>query len=499
MPKNAAAKAKRKLKKKEGKKKKTGKPGKAGKSAGKIKGRGDYTLGNAANHLIDAGKNVLGFGISSFLGSIFGRGAYDVSLANTGPARFAASPDVIIAHREFVGDVGGSQAFTVNTFTLNPTNPALFPWLSGVAVNWDQYEWVGILLEYRATSSFATTAANTALGTVIMATDYNLSNAGFSSKVDMENYEGAVSCPPDQSFYHMVECARKETTIEVMYTNQNGNDQRFTSLGDFQIATTGMQGAYTIGELWVTYKIKLMKPKLQNHMNTNNWVQIRNTGSSITSAAPLGTGFTVNGSGAFGDVTVSQGMNNWVIYLEPTLDVVDTTLGSYNMVVLYSSFTSNLAVNPVVNLGTALTTYNWFANKTLNNSFVFDSNVTSTGFVYQQAFQFVQNNVGKPSATVQMSQMNGITGTANTYLDIVIYPISSGSSDPGSANFGVDKHVAAMIDRMVTERTARALRDIEEKVSNTCLVVDECKTAPATPVGLSNSTILNAIQSALKR
>ena len=84
----------------------------------------------------------------------------------------------------------------------------------------------------------------------------------------MENYEFAQSSVPSSSVMHPIECDPSQTAGQgLFYVDNDGYsssaDPRLYNVGKFNIATVGMQAAATIGELWVTYKICFLKPKLQ--------------------------------------------------------------------------------------------------------------------------------------------------------------------------------------------------------------------------------------------
>lgn len=105
-----------------------------------------------------------------------------------------------------------------------------------------------------------------------MATEYNVYNGTFASKQQMENYEFANSSKPSKSFYHTVECAKRETPFTTMYVATAANTQaaslsgdlRMYYLGLFQLATVGMQSnGIDIGELWVSYEVEFKKPRIQ--------------------------------------------------------------------------------------------------------------------------------------------------------------------------------------------------------------------------------------------
>jgi len=112
---------------------------------------------------------------------------------------------------------------------------------------------------------------NPGLGTVIMATQYNSLNNDFGNKQQMENYENAVSTDPSRSMIHGIECARKQTPVQPLYirtgelaaTAAQSNDLRFYDLGKMTIATVGQQtNNFVVGELWITYTITFLKPKI---------------------------------------------------------------------------------------------------------------------------------------------------------------------------------------------------------------------------------------------
>jgi len=110
-------------------------------------------------------------------------------------------------------------------------------------------------------------STNTALGTVILATQYNPNDAAFASKIEMDNYEFASDCTSFRNVLHPVECKPGTVIAPILSVNQPllpgaVVDQRLSNFGTFTIATTGMQAVNTVGELWVTYMIELLKPRI---------------------------------------------------------------------------------------------------------------------------------------------------------------------------------------------------------------------------------------------
>lgn len=207
--------------------------------------------------------------------TIMGTGSYRQNRSKTilggnPPVVKNSSGGFTVRHREFVGDLNTSQAFSVYGFAINPGNPQLFPWASQIAPNFEEWVPKGIVLSFKSTSSdsVVSTNANAALGTVIMATQYNPYNGTFANKVQMENYEWAKSCKPSQSMMHPVECNKSQNVQGSYFTRTDavpaGQDQRLYDIGIFQIAAVGMQSnGAPCGELWISYEIEFRKPKIQ--------------------------------------------------------------------------------------------------------------------------------------------------------------------------------------------------------------------------------------------
>ena len=160
------------------------------------------------------------------------------------------SKGVIVRHKEYIMDVPGSVDFQTETLALNPGLIDTFPWLARVAQNFEEWLPRGMVFEYRTTSSDTLLAASPALGSVIMATQYNSVNPSFTNKQDMENYDNAISCKPSVSCLHVIECKRSKTVMDEMYIRTTAPppnaDLRMYDLGKFQIATVGGQAGAVV-------------------------------------------------------------------------------------------------------------------------------------------------------------------------------------------------------------------------------------------------------------
>lgn len=190
--------------------------------------------------------------------------------------------DIYMSHREYVGNLtataninasgNGYSTFTVNAFQLNAGLSASFPWLAQIAQNFTLYEFEGLIYEYKPTSGeFGTTGTN-ALGKVIMGTQYDPDAPDWISSVQMENYDYTTACKPSEHMVHGVETKETQRATNLLYvrTGESPKDKVLTDVGRFQIATEGIPLMGTpnttvtanIGEIWVTYRIKLSRAQL---------------------------------------------------------------------------------------------------------------------------------------------------------------------------------------------------------------------------------------------
>lgn len=219
--------------------------GKLGGAISRLVGFGDYHVVNntltTVGKAIDPGQAVPSFG--------------DLSMATR------------IRHREYIGDIitpSTPATFTLLAYPINPGMPQTFPWLSTLANQYQQYIFNGLVFEFVSTSSEY--ATGTAMGSIILATDYDSLDSNFIDKPHMENCQYSVSAKPSMNQIHTIECLPSATANKLYYTrngatNQSG-DLRLYDLGNFQVATSGLTApaGAVLGELWVSFDISLFKP-----------------------------------------------------------------------------------------------------------------------------------------------------------------------------------------------------------------------------------------------
>jgi len=181
-------------------------------------------------------------------------------------ASFGSTHDVVrIRHREYISDLyTGPTAgvFSNNTLSVNPGLSTTFPYLAPIAANFEEYRFRGLVFEF--VSSTSPYLAGGAMGTLVAAMQYNPLAEPFSNKPQMENSDYAVSSRFDTNLMYGVEC--KEFT-QNSYLVRYSDSAPLTAydVGTFQFATapgSTFPVNSTIGELWVSYDIELMRPRI---------------------------------------------------------------------------------------------------------------------------------------------------------------------------------------------------------------------------------------------
>lgn len=354
------------------------------------------TIGSTVGGLLSG---PMGAKVGSSAGKLFskitGFGDYKVSsnsiLMGTDPPQFGtAGRGTLVKHREYIQDISGSTAFVNTSFPINPGLYQSFPWLASVAANYEEYAIRGMVFEFKSTSATALNSTNTALGTVIMSTNYNAYRPAFATKSEMENHEFCTSAKPSDSFTHPIECAVNENPLTVLYVRQGtvgDGDIRMYDLGNFQIATAGMQAVATIGELWVTYDVELLKPRLPTGSGAyaDHW---RLDVTGLAAGTPYGTNPALSSESNFG-TTISGGL---------LILPYDST--NYDFLFLYevTGAATALAVSPSYASGTALARQTvWVGNTEL--SIFQPAGTITTRLLYMAMVRFSSSAGAIPEVT----------------------------------------------------------------------------------------------------
>lgn len=180
---------------------------------------------------------------------------------------------MIISNHEYLGELTSSATgtptdFSMKTWAINPGNPALFPWLSAIAQNFQEYEIRGMIAYVKTMSTDYSSTVQ--LGTVFGASDYNLYNADPTTKQQVEMLEYSNSCKPSRSLVLPIECEPANNGLTHKYIAMNGNygggDKNLYDWGHLYIGSQGLPANNApIGEIWITYEVAFFKPILKQN------------------------------------------------------------------------------------------------------------------------------------------------------------------------------------------------------------------------------------------
>jgi len=366
---------------------------------------------------IGQGASYLGGLAGDLISRITGFGAYKVnrnsiSDGNAIPSFVADGDGTVVCHREFLADITGSVAFALQSYDINPGIAQTFPWLSQVASLYEYHDFLGLVFEYRPTSGSAVSASSSALGTVVFATNYNVTDGNFATKQQAESYEFSTSTVPFNSMLHPVECQpRSNITNNLLVRNSlalaSTENQQLYDLGNFQVITQGMQSAYIVGELWVTYHVRLSKPRIAPAPVGMYMHVIEQAINTASASHPMGTAslpVVTTDSNLLGVVPVNN------------TSIVVPYAGNYLVLATYVGSTfSDAGTMSLGNNMTALTTY--FENSAAG----YDSVSSSGKAAYWLAFTV--KTTGFTSANYLI--ITGPTGMVTSESDITITVLPS--------------------------------------------------------------------------
>jgi len=252
----------------------------------------------------------LGSGLGWAFKKITGVGQYKIQ-ANTltmsgSPVPSFGENCIRLRHKEYLGDVLGTVNFSNTPYAINPGLASTFPWLASIAANYQEYYFAGLMFSFVSTSADALNSTNTALGKVIMATDYNASDNTFTTSTQMLATEFSNYGKPADNLLHAVECHPGTRPTKWQYVRSSdvgtGRDPRLYDMGIFQIASQGMQAAANIGGLWVAYDIILCKPIIPPQgLFSDSWFSTAASTSTTISPSAVSTstrsiGLTLTGT-----------------------------------------------------------------------------------------------------------------------------------------------------------------------------------------------------------
>jgi len=162
-----------------------------------------------------------------------------------------------IVHRELIGSVVGSTAFTIQYgLALNPGIATTFPWLAGQAVFWEQYRFHGLRFEY------VTRCGSSQAGSVIMTPDYDAEDTAPVTEANMSTYQDSVEDAPWKDIVTRLDpkAMHPMGPRKFIRDGNTSGDIKTFDVGTFFLATVDCGGTPGLGKLWVEYDVELFVP-----------------------------------------------------------------------------------------------------------------------------------------------------------------------------------------------------------------------------------------------
>lgn len=202
-----------------------------------------------------------------------------------------ASGDVVVRHREYIRDIGGSIGFAAEAFPINPGQAQTFPWLSSLASRFESYRFMRLAFEL---NNLAPTSET---GTVALAVDYDAADPAPASKLQALSYRSSVRVSPWRSvrFESLPEDLHRTSTyyLRTAAVLSGGLDIKMYDVGNLFVITQGqISPGAGVSELYVEYEVILMTPQIDFLGST---VGARLSGTvGLTATALFGTDATVD-------------------------------------------------------------------------------------------------------------------------------------------------------------------------------------------------------------
>jgi hypothetical protein len=370
----------------------------------------------------------------------------------------------------------GTTAFTQllttanqNGLFINPGNSIMFPIFSQIASNYEQYR-VRYLCFHYATEAYAGAQTVASAGKVILVTNFDQSDAAFTTSTQAENYDHMVKGPPFANLQHCVMqkkgASRGFLPLNDYFVNPSGNlsaptgdssQGKFYDIGLFQVMCEQLAATGEIGELYVTYEFDMIRPKQSAAGGSYSISHFQNV-NSVAASTPLGTPIS---SGVY---TADSGMPLTTFQVLSSTTFALNAIGTYQVVIIWSA-ASSIASLPSFTPGSSVVADTILLGST-SGSFGYGS-----GGSFAQAIKYY--NVTAVSASpytnnlVTVGGLSGMAGAANVDVIITQLPYLFTSLPPKVENRVtlIEEKLQALYSRLLCASQTHLIDDNKETES----------------------------------
>lgn len=243
-----------------------------------IKGHGDYTMGKNIGEKIGGW---LGTKAHQFLSRIFGgsgdykeldapseKPSQNSLVASSYVPKLVGNKDGTIEmnYSEFMGNVNMTADTNITSYDIDPTNPSMCAWVRRIALNYQNWELLGMIFVFRSLSSDTTSAPTQGMGSVFGSVKYDVYQPESTTKREIMAKLFSNSTKPSKDMILAVECARDQTQFPIMKVRKPGIvpvDEQQYKHSKLEFGTEGAANDYAdAGELHVIYHMRFSKPEL---------------------------------------------------------------------------------------------------------------------------------------------------------------------------------------------------------------------------------------------
>jgi len=258
-----------------------------------------------------------GQGLYTGMGAYQSNDLIDGNLNDPIPDFGGDSPEagIIVSKKEYVSEiygparigtqrVGGVDQAIMPAFEkiIVPINPGLercFPWLSQLAANYTEYEQIQLIFTFVSTIVESSNTSNGQVGQIVMATQYNTTLPPYANMQQMLQANSPSKGKITDTQYHGVECdpsANSGTVGKYIRTGPvppYSSDPSKFDVGFLQIGLCNIDRTYenvSLGQLYVSYTVRLRKPRLQTTLGntiTKDIFVSKDTGSGTNAVMGL--------------------------------------------------------------------------------------------------------------------------------------------------------------------------------------------------------------------
>lgn len=195
-----------------------------------------------------------------------------------------------VKHREYFKTIEATTYEFSESVSLNPGLPSSFPWLSGMAPNFESYTFKSLKFEY-VPSCAATTS-----GALYFAVDYDASDVHPYDKGRLMSFQSAVSTPYWQPATLVCETADLRKFSPDRYVRMGAlganSDIKTYDIGKIHLLSGQTTALINAGALYVSYEVEFHTPQLEPSASYLDSAKI--TAGAPSKANPF-TGLVVEG------------------------------------------------------------------------------------------------------------------------------------------------------------------------------------------------------------